>query len=106
MKKSRVLLFAQKRRHFVCLLIHEHCSKAATIATYSVCYYVIVVNAHRICEPDGHWNGYSNYSMCKPLKDKPVVDEQVDYTFYIYLSGYSLSLIALFIACTTFLYFK
>ena len=48
--------------------------------------------------------------MCKSLigdsVTKPDDHDPVSITFYIYLSVYSLSLIALFIACATFLYFK
>lgn len=67
-------------------------------------------NASRFCEANGTWNGYSNYTMCKVLHSGETDASQAfmvqTYSFFIYLCGYSISLIALFIALTTFCYFK
>ncbi|XP_059084966.1 diuretic hormone receptor-like [Tigriopus californicus] len=69
-------------------------------------------NASRECLSDGTWVSKSNYSMCTVLHlDQTLFNESEsvlphDYSFLIYLVGYSLSLIALFIACGIFFYFK
>ncbi len=79
-------------------------------------------NASRACNPDARWHNRSDYSQCKPLRDQVLLDigpdgddlglgggdggGGSDYTFAIYLTGYSLSLVALLIACSAFLYFK
>ncbi len=69
-------------------------------------------NASRLCHGNGTWDSYSNYTLCKalPLMAPDASDAgsraAADYTFAIYLVGYSLSLVALLIACSAFLYFK
>ncbi len=80
-------------------------------------------NASRECLPGGVWEDKTNYSQCQPLMEAEsggggaggggrgghggaALDDGGDYTFVVYLTGYSFSLVALLIACSTFVYFK
>ena len=65
-------------------------------------------NASRLCLPDGQWHNYSNYSNCRELHGLVGYEALLptDYTYFIYFTGYSISLIALFISLSIFAYFK
>ena len=69
-------------------------------------------NASRFCGADGEWAVKSNYSECKPVSHESILfaDNESglpeDYSFLIYLVGYSLSLITLCVASSIFCYFK
>lgn len=72
-------------------------------------YYDVTQNATRMCEANGSWAEKANYDGCEPIL--PVHEQYPDlldvkHTSTIYYIGYSLSLIALIIALSIFLYFK
>ncbi|KAF4528065.1 hypothetical protein B566_EDAN012027 [Ephemera danica] len=62
-------------------------------------------NASRLCQPNGTWANYTNYTLCKDLPHQPI-EASIEVTTAIYYVGYSLSLAALGAAVAIFLYFK
>ncbi|XP_066996249.1 diuretic hormone receptor-like [Anabrus simplex] len=67
-------------------------------------------NASRYCFSNGTWAGYTNYTLClntistqPPQSDQP---EIIEISSTLYYAGYSLSLVALIVAISIFLYFK
>ncbi|XP_067129156.1 diuretic hormone receptor-like [Centruroides vittatus] len=69
-------------------------------------YYDVTQNATRMCEVNGTWAEKANYSGCRALLavHEDILD--IKYSTTIYYIGYSLSLIALILALSIFLYFK
>ncbi|XP_049859773.1 diuretic hormone receptor-like [Schistocerca gregaria] len=68
-------------------------------------------NASRWCHANGTWSSYSNYSSCEAMLPKMPVVEVIDEVIVevattLYFTGYSVSLAALVVAVTIFLYFK
>ena len=72
-------------------------------------------NASRFCHADGSWAKKADYDNCTALVEAEVkaggagaaaAAANSDYTEIIYVCGYTLSLVALLIACGMFLYFK
>ncbi|XP_049959058.1 diuretic hormone receptor-like isoform X2 [Schistocerca serialis cubense] len=68
-------------------------------------------NASRWCHSNGTWSSYSNYSSCEAMLPKMEVVEVIDEVIVevattLYFTGYSVSLAALIVAVTIFLYFK
>ncbi|RZF33041.1 hypothetical protein LSTR_LSTR012776 [Laodelphax striatellus] len=65
------------------------------------------VNATRRCLLNGTWDNYTDYTSCKDLSlDQPDLEPGIEVTTMIYSAGYALSLIALVVAVSIFLYFK
>ncbi|XP_076232518.1 diuretic hormone 44 receptor 1 isoform X3 [Calliopsis andreniformis] len=63
-------------------------------------------NASRWCRLDGTWSNYSNYSLCRDLRE-PAIEGGVEIiSTTIYFIGYSLSLLTLIVAVSIFLYCK
>ncbi|XP_023329104.1 diuretic hormone receptor isoform X2 [Eurytemora carolleeae] len=68
-------------------------------------YYTTYNNATRGCLTDGVWATLTNYTTCAELPGPPdTVDVEISIT--VYLVGYSISLIALFIAVCIFLFLR
>ncbi|VVC33433.1 GPCR, family 2, diuretic hormone receptor,GPCR, family 2, extracellular hormone receptor domain,GPCR [Cinara cedri] len=64
-------------------------------------------NASRYCKADGVWNSFSDYMKCKALETNEMLpDESILYTSYFYYGGYTISLVALVVAVSIFVYFK
>ena len=75
-------------------------------------------NASRFCHADGSWAKKADYDNCTAIEANQANDAgaagaaaaaataNADYTEIIYVCGYTLSLVALLIACGMFLYFK
>ncbi|XP_076386603.1 diuretic hormone 44 receptor 1 isoform X3 [Megachile rotundata] len=63
-------------------------------------------NASRLCRPDGTWNNYSNYSLCRDLREPDIEGGIEIISTKIYFVGYSISLFTLIIAVSIFLYCK
>ncbi|CAB3374658.1 Hypothetical predicted protein [Cloeon dipterum] len=63
-------------------------------------------NATKLCQVDGTWANYSNYTLCRDLSTPPPIEASVEVTTSIYYAGYTLSLAALGAAVAIFLYFK
>ncbi|XP_071574764.1 diuretic hormone receptor isoform X3 [Temnothorax nylanderi] len=62
-------------------------------------------NASRWCWPNGIWDTYSNYSMCRDVR-LPTIEPGVEITTALYFIGYSLSLFTLIVAVCIFIYYK
>ena len=69
---------------------------------------LVAGNATRECNASGVWNNFTNYDGCKDIDI--VLDESMQQTSYysnlIYLVGYLLSLMALSIAITIFVWHR
>ncbi|XP_043787865.1 diuretic hormone receptor-like isoform X1 [Apis laboriosa] len=63
-------------------------------------------NASRWCRIDGVWSNYSNYSLCRNLREPAIEGGAEVISTTIYFVGYSISLITLIIAVSIFLYCK
>lgn len=63
-------------------------------------------NASRWCRTDGIWSNYSNYSLCRNLREPAIEGGAEVISTTIYFAGYSISLITLIIAVSIFLYCK
>lgn len=64
-------------------------------------------NATRWCHEDHGWDNVTNYTACHNLLgDENEFVPGVEVTSMIYFVGYTLSLVALAVAVTLFLYFK
>lgn len=65
-------------------------------------------NATRPCYSNGTWADKSNYDSCMPIPEEIPEEAKPDAkeALSIYIFGYGLSLVALSIALTIFLYFK
>lgn len=61
-------------------------------------------NASRWCRIDGIWSNYSNYSLCRNLREPAIEGGAEVISTTIYFVGYSISLITLIIAVSIFLY--
>lgn len=67
---------------------------------------LVTENASRWCSFDGSWSNYSNYSLCRDVRE-PAIDGGVEViSTTIYFVGYSISLLTLIIAVSIFLYCK
>ncbi|XP_018337529.1 PREDICTED: diuretic hormone receptor-like isoform X3 [Trachymyrmex septentrionalis] len=62
-------------------------------------------NASRWCWPNGTWDNYSNYSMCRDVR-LPTIEAGIEITTTLYFIGYSLSLFTLIMAVCIFIYYK
>ncbi|XP_077270339.1 diuretic hormone 44 receptor 1 isoform X3 [Temnothorax americanus] len=62
-------------------------------------------NASRWCWPNGTWDTYSNYSMCRDVR-LSTIELGVEITTALYFIGYSLSLFTLIMAVCIFIYYK
>jgi corticotropin releasing hormone receptor 1 len=69
-----------------------------------VCY--VPENATRLCQANGTWSKYTNYTQCRDLSANGAIEASVEVTSTIYYAGYTLSLAALGFAVFIFLYFK
>jgi len=67
---------------------------------------MVTENATRLCQVDGVWAKYTNYTLCRDLSTPPPIEVSVEVTTTIYYAGYTLSLAALGAAVAIFLYFK
>ncbi|XP_077287141.1 diuretic hormone 44 receptor 2 isoform X2 [Arctopsyche grandis] len=63
-------------------------------------------NATRFCSENGEWDNYTDYSRCEEKTHPTIVGPSTELTSHLYLAGYSLSLAALLLAVTIFVYFK
>ncbi|XP_071644590.1 diuretic hormone receptor isoform X2 [Temnothorax longispinosus] len=64
-----------------------------------------IQNASRWCWPNGTWDTYSNYSMCRDVR-LSTIELGVEITTALYFIGYSLSLFTLIMAVCIFIYYK
>ncbi|XP_025266656.1 diuretic hormone receptor isoform X2 [Camponotus floridanus] len=62
-------------------------------------------NASRWCWPNGTWDNYSNYSLCRDLR-LPAIELGVEISTTLYFIGYGLSLFTLIVAVCIFIYYK
>ena len=67
---------------------------------------MVTENATRLCQVDGAWAKYTNYTLCRDLSTSSSIGASVELTTTIYYAGYTLSLAALGAAVAIFLYFK
>ncbi|KZC09659.1 Diuretic hormone receptor [Dufourea novaeangliae] len=63
-------------------------------------------NASRWCRLDGTWSNYSNYSLCRDVREPAIEGGSEVVSTTIYFVGYSLSLFTLIVAVSIFLYCK
>ncbi|XP_054286295.1 diuretic hormone receptor-like [Macrosteles quadrilineatus] len=72
--------------------------------------YDISKNATRWCHSNGSWDEYSDFSSCSPVSGVestlPKLLSPVEITTILYITGYTVSLVALLLAVTVFVYFK
>uniref|UniRef100_A0A914CU62 Uncharacterized protein n=1 Tax=Acrobeloides nanus TaxID=290746 RepID=A0A914CU62_9BILA len=64
--------------------------------------------ATRYCQPNGTWENVGNYSSCRPhgLEDDPITPFHAEIMYWIYVIGYSLSLIVCIFALLIFVHYK
>ncbi|GAB1860249.1 Diuretic hormone receptor [Camponotus japonicus] len=62
-------------------------------------------NASRWCWPNGTWDNYSNYSLCRDVR-LPAIELGVEISTTLYFIGYGLSLFTLIVAVCIFIYYK
>ena len=82
------------------------CSTASKCLKNKLFTFIVPDNASRACLPDGTWHNYSDFTKCPELNGLGYEPVPTDYTYHIYIIGYSISLIALFVSLAVFLYFK
>lgn len=65
-------------------------------------------NATRFCDINGIWDNYTNYESCDIVNgtERTLIEPHVETTTFIYIAGYSLSLIALILAVIVFVRLK
>lgn len=82
------------------------------ISRKSKCYFAVTVaeNASRWCHSNGSWDGYTDFSECSVTPGAestlPKLLSPVEVTTFLYITGYTLSLLALSVAVFIFIYFK
>uniref|UniRef100_A0A914CT71 Uncharacterized protein n=1 Tax=Acrobeloides nanus TaxID=290746 RepID=A0A914CT71_9BILA len=64
--------------------------------------------ATRYCQPNGIWDSVGNYSSCRPfgLEDDPITPFHAEIMYWIYVIGYSLSLVVCIFALLIFVHYK
>ena len=65
-------------------------------------------NITKRCLPGGMWDNYTNYNECldHQLSQPPGGDPEREWDIFIFLLGYTVSIISLLLAISIFLYFR
>jgi len=71
-----------------------------------LCVFLSADNASRFCHANGTWSLYTNYSACRDITNATALETGIEVTTTLYYVGYTLSLVALILAVSVFLYFK
>ncbi|KAG8222628.1 hypothetical protein J437_LFUL018069 [Ladona fulva] len=80
------------------------------LITIDTAVYYKNMNATRFCYSNGTWAAYTDYTGCREVEASrgggPLFESGVELATALYFAGYALSLVALAVAISIFLYFK